>query len=261
MPVLGEMNEQMTSLSIGHFGFSGARIEELGASEYTLCSIVADRTGSVADFETVLRNAVIDSVKACKKSPKRDNLLVRHTRFSVGSHTSRDPEEIHGFMTLDQIFGTVPAEEDQHVDQLYPIFGCYGSTNLYDATAEAVMTMDEYAKHLRDNDFYCNGIIFVITDGMDNESRMTRDDVKEAIVKAQRNEYLETLVVILIGVNAADCQDWLDMYKEEAGLNQYVDIQEFDATKGAKLAEFISKSTSTQSQALGTGSPSQPLRF
>ncbi len=58
-----------------------------------------------------------------------------------------------------------------------------------------------------------------------------------------------------------ECSHWLDEFHKEAGLSQYMDIREFDAAKGAKLAEFISKSTSAQSQSLGTGGGSEILTF
>jgi uncharacterized protein YegL len=199
----------------------------------------------VSGFENVLRNAVIDAVQACGKSPRADNLLVRFVTFNT------DLNEVHGFKTLRQI---APQQD-------YEPFQCDGMTALYDATKEAISATDAYAKILTDNDFDVNGIIFVITDGMDNRSRYGRTDVAKAIRKVKRDEYLESLLVILIGVNADDCSDWLDDFHHEAGLSQYVDIREFDATKGAKLAEFISKSTSAQSQSLGTGGSSEILTF
>lgn len=35
--------------------------------------------------------------------------------------------------------------------------------------------------------------------------------------KVKRDEYLESLLAILIGVNADDCSDWLDEFHKEAG--------------------------------------------
>ena len=248
MPVFeptGDQNMQFHALDGGAFQFSGVRPEELGAAEYTLVTIVTDTTGSVAGFESTLRNAVIDAVRACEKSPRADNLLVRFVTFST------DVNEVHGFKTLRQI----------NPQRDYQPFHCDGMTALYDATKEAISATNEYAKILTDNDFDVNGIIFMITDGMDNHSRYNRADIANAFQKVKRNEYLESLLVILIGVNAADCSQWLDEFQKEAGLSQYVDISAFDAAKGAKLAEFISKSTSMQSQSLGTGGPSEILKF
>jgi hypothetical protein len=250
MPVFGTTDDQSHEMQFhaldgGAFQFSAVRPENLGAAEYTLVTIVTDTTGSVAGFEKTLRNAVIEAVRACGKSPRADNLLVRFVTFSTGVN------EVHGFKTLRQI--------DPQRD--YQPFQCDGMTALYDATKEAISATDTYSKLLTDNDFDVNGIIFVITDGMDNHSKYGRSDIADTIRKVKRNEYLESLLVILIGVNADDCSNWLNEFHKEAGLSQYVDIREFDATKGAKLAEFISKSTSMQSQSLGTGGPSEILKF
>lgn len=250
MPVLGTPQDSRNGMEFhaidgGTFQFSAVRPEELGAAEYTLVTIVTDTTGSVSGFEQELRSAVIDAVRACGRSPRADNLLVRFVSFNT------DVQEGHGFKTLRQI----------NPQQDYAPFQCDGMTALYDATKEAVSATDVYAKILTDNDFDVNGIVFIITDGMDNRSRYDRADVGAAIQKVKRDEYLESLLVILIGVNADECSDWLDEFHKEAGLSQYVDIREFDATQGAKLAEFISKSTSAQSQSLGTGGPSETLTF
>lgn len=248
MPVFeptGDQSMQFHALEGGAFQFSGVRPEDLGAAEYTLVTIVTDTTGSVAGFETTLRNAVIDAVRACEKSPRADNLLVRFVTFNTSVN------EVHGFKTLRQI--------DPQKD--YQPFRCDGATALYDATKEAIGATDAYAKVLTDNDFDVNGIIFILTDGADNQSKCNRTDIATAIRNVKRNEYLESLIVILIGVNAAGCAQWLDEFHQEAGLSQYVDISAFDAAKGAKLAEFISKSTAAQSQSLGTGGPSDILKF
>ncbi len=236
---------QFHAIDGGAFQFSAVRPEDLGAAEYTLVSVVTDVTGSVSGFEKTLRTAVIDAVHACGKSPRSDNLLLRFSTFSTKI------DEVHGFKTLRQI--------DPQKD--YGPFRCSGGTALYDAVRESISATSEYAKVLTDNDFDVNGIIFIITDGMDNSSRHNRTDIADAIRRVKRDEFLESLLVILIGVNADDCSQWLDEFHREAELSQYVDIRDFDVTKSAKLAEFISKSTSMQSQSLGTGGPSQPLTF
>jgi len=53
----------------------------------------------------------------------------------------------------------------------------------------------------------------------------------------------------------------LEQFKNEAGIDQFVSIGEATPAKLAKLADFISRSISSTSQALGTGNASQPLTF
>jgi hypothetical protein len=53
----------------------------------------------------------------------------------------------------------------------------------------------------------------------------------------------------------------LERFQKEAGIDQFVDIGDATPQKLAKLANFVSQSISSQSQALGTGAASQQLQF
>ena len=105
--------------------------------------------------------------------------------------------------------------------------------------------------------------MFVITDGMDNASKTTARRVKDAFAKAIRSEALESIVSVLIGVNVQDVQvsRFLKQFHRDAGFTQYVELDNADAKTLARLAEFVSRSISAQSQALGAGGASQPLVF
>ena len=63
------------------FTFSPVNLTTLGATEYTLVSVTADRSGSVRDFAREMEKALKEIVSACRKSPRADNLLLRLTRF------------------------------------------------------------------------------------------------------------------------------------------------------------------------------------
>ncbi len=227
------------------FQFSATRIEHLGATEYTLVTIAVDVTGSVGGFEAELRRCLITAVDSCKKSPRSNNLLLRVILFS--SALPGGIEEIHGFKPLGEI-------NPNDYPQLVP----GGMTSLYDAAFSAVGATNAYAKKLMDQDFQANGIVFVITDGDDNTSSATIAMVKKEVDRGARGEEIESLVGILIGVNATQFKQRLEEFASGANL-QYIDAG--DATKGklAKLAQFVSQSVSSQSQSLGTGGPSQNI--
>jgi len=70
---------------------------------------------------------------------------------------------------------------------------------------------------------------------------------------------LESLVTVLVAINATQCQRELDAFRGEAGLTHYIDMGDATASKLAKLGGFISQSVSSQSQAIGTGGPSQQI--
>jgi len=228
-----------------NFTFQGTRVGDLGATEYTLCAVVIDVTGSTAAFAGELRNMLLTVVDACKKSPRSDNLLLRVVTFSsyVGIN------ELHGFKPL--------ADIDPAAD--YPPFHPDGLTPLCDAAFSAVGAMIDYGAELMKNDFLANGIAFIVTDGEENSSSTTPAMVKSLIVNARQEEKLESLLSILIGVNAASCRSALERFQREAGIDQYVDAGAATPGNLAKLAAFVSQSVSSQSQALGTGGPSQNI--
>jgi hypothetical protein len=248
MPRLADENDGgMQNYQVGgsNFTFTAARIGSLGATEYTLVTIAVDVTGSTAGFADELHKMLSTTIDSCKKSPRSDNLLIRVITFStyIGGVS-----ELHGFKPLSEVTASD-----------YPRFVPDGLTPLYDATFDAISATVEYGGELMDNEFLSNGIVFVITDGYDNMSDETPRSIKEQVQKAKLEERLESLLTVLIGINAAQFQDKLEEFRREAGLDQYIDAG--DATPGrlAKLAAFVSQSISSQSAALGTGGPSQAI--
>jgi hypothetical protein len=54
-------------------------------------------------------------------------------------------------------------------------------------------------------------------------------------------------------------KSYLDAFKRDAALDEYISAGDATAARLAKLAAFVSQSISSQSQALGTGGPSQAI--
>jgi len=235
----------------GNFQFSAVRIEDLGATEYTLVTVVCDISGSVESFKSDLLKLVKTVFEACKKSPRAENLLVRYLTFNDKIN------EIHGFKELANIN---PAD----YKELEPD----GFTALFDASYDGIGATLEFAKQLIDQDFNCNGAVYIITDGMNNRGRMTPSAIKKKIDEALANEKIESLITILIGLHdpkqgswEQDVKDHLEAFKNEANLTQFVNCGAATAQRLAKLTNWVSQSVSSQSQALGTGAPSQTLQF
>jgi len=103
----------------------------------------------------------------------------------------------------------------------------------------------------------------VVTDGEDLHSTLTPRAVRLALENVVKSESLESLVSILIGVNVTDQRvaQFLKSFKDEAGFSQYVETTDATPKTLARLAGFISKSVSSQSQSIGTKQPSQPITF
>ena len=125
----------------------------------------------------------------------------------------------------------------------------------------------EFSKRLVEQDFDCNGAVYIITDGMNNRGKMTPKQIAEKTKTALQNEEIESFISILVGLHdprsswEREVKQALEDFKEEAELSQFVDIGDATPQKLAKLANFVSESVSSQSQALGTGAPSQTLQF
>ena len=243
----------MTDFDFGsNFGFTGATIDDLGATEYTLVTIALDETGSINGFETQIRDMLTTTIDACKKSPHSNNLLVRVIRFGSQYKRQGGPgvDEIHGFKTLGEIDNAS-----------YPKLRGGGWTPLNDAVYSSVGAMNAYAKNLSDMDFGVNGITFVITDGGENDSTASMKMVKDEIKKSVTGEVMESHVSVLIGIDTGNgsVKTVLEKFQNEAGMDKFIWAGEATPGKLAKLADFVSQSISSTSQALGTGGPSQTI--
>lgn len=247
MPQLNNHTMDDQTLPTGQYGFSATRIDQLGASEYTLVTIVTDVSPSVSAFVKEMETALREIITACKYSPRADNLMLRLVTFSGVM------EEAHGFKLLEQC----------RLDDYKGCLKITGSTALYDASENCISAMNAYGKQLTDADFSVNGIVFVITDGEDNASTLGVRHVREALERAGQTEAMQSLVSILIGVNVQDQRigAYLQDFKNEAGFTHYVEIGKASARTLAKLADFVSRFISSQSQALVSGTTSQSLTF
>ena len=243
--VLGNDDTMSQLATASNYGFSAISLDDLESSEYTLASIEVDLSGSVHGFKDALEKCVSTTVKSCKDSPREENLLLR----VVGFNTQLN--EIHGFRLLSEID---PAEYDG-------TFHPGGGTALFDAAQSAVEASDTYGQMLVDQEYSANAVIYIITDGADSGASVaTAKSVKKAIEQARLDENLESIAVILIGVgyDSSWAKSYLDNFKTEADITQFVDMtklfNESNPEKAlAKLAGYVSKSISSTSQALSSG--------
>ena len=116
MPVFDDTNMEEHQIGASNFSFSATRIEELGASEYTLALLAIDVSGSVTHFAAGIEEALKEICKSCRHSPRADNLMLRVVLFN-----SR-VEEFHGYKPLTE------CAEDDYTSSINP----GGLTALYD---------------------------------------------------------------------------------------------------------------------------------
>lgn len=243
------INESMQQLQTpSNYGFSATGLDQLGnsgASEYTLATILVDVSGSVQGFAKELEKCLKTILESCKSSPRSDNLLLRVVSFN------NDIREIHGFRLISEI------NASEYDNTLNP----YGGTSLFDAVISASEATGEYGKLLVDQEFMSNGVVYVLTDGCDNGSSATPSSIKKTLGRISKEEKLESIAIILIMVGTADSgvTRALDKFKNDAEITQFVDMTDlFNDAKPekqlAKLAGFVSRSISSTSQALSSGS-------
>lgn len=245
-----KLNDAMETHALGGtaFSFSAVRVDALAATEYTLAVLAVDTSGSVAGHADRIERMVQQVVKSCRRSPRADNLMLRVIHFN------NDVREIHGFRPLPE------CNEDDYRGTVKPS----GLTALNDAAYTAVSSAESYGRALTLQDFGVNAAVFVITDGAENHSRMPASKVAQAVAAARKSEALESITTVLIGVDTdatTGLNAYLEKFKADAGFQQYAAIDAVDEKSLAKLADFVSRSISSQSQALGTGGPSQALTF
>lgn len=250
MPRLDTDDDQMERHQIAGSGFSftGARISNLGASEYTLATIVLDWTGSLQGHERDLRAmlvAVATWLRDPNKNPRCDNTMLRVVAFNtvIGVH------ELHGFKPV------------MDVDPNgYPEVRCQGGTPLYDATFEAVAATNLYGEELDAMDYLANAISVFVTDGENTFSTATPKMVGDEVARSVTGEVLESHVTYLIGItSSSESQATLDRFAKEARLTSFMPVGDVTAQVLSKVAGWVSQSVSSTSQALGTGGPSQKI--
>ncbi len=245
---MNERNMQwLTPPGASSFRFSAVRPDTLGATEYTLATIVVDTTASVSPFAAELKAAVVAVVESLRQSPRAEHLLVRLVTFNT---TLR---EVFGFKALADI-------DPQAIAPFQPD----GMTALFDASYEALAATEQYARLLYNQDFDTNASVYLITDGGDNHSQVaTAAKVAELVGRLRQQEILESLTTTLIGINTTEreVQRALEQFAREGGLDQYIDVGAATPQHLARLAGYISRSISLQSQALGSGGASQTLTF
>lgn len=247
MPKLMDKEGMDNYQTLHSFNFSAANIDKLGASEYTIVSIVQDASSSVSAFKDDMEETLGQILEACKKSPRSENLLLRLVQFESNL------VELHGFREL----GTINSDEYKNIIQIG------GTTALRDAVLDTAEATETYGKKLVDYDYRCNAVIFIITDGADNASKIARTkDIRDAWQRIRTNETLESIMTVLIGVGShPQLIDALKIFQTDSGIDQFVQMGEATPEKLARLADFISRSISSTSKALGSGQSSQILTF
>lgn len=239
MPDITNMQQMQTP---SKFRFSAVSVDKLNASEYTLATLVVDVSGSVDGMQRQIEACIKAIIQSQVDSPRADNLMVRVVTFNDNI------VEVHGFRELNSIN---PTEYDNTLNPC-------GGTSLYDAVQEAAEASIAYARLIKGQDYFSNAVIYVLTDGMNTQGRMTPRSIRTLVDGVKRGEILESMAVILIGIGQHGQGAYLDGFRQEANITQFIDMEDLFRKQSpekalAKLAGYVSKSISSTSQALASG--------
>ena len=108
----------------------------------------------------------------------------------------------------------------------------------------------DYARTLYDSDFDVNGIFFIATDGLDNMGGKSPDDVKALKQQIMKSEQMDSVCIILIGIDVASCKKELERFAQAANIDHFVELPDASPSSMAKLTGLISSSVSSQSDNL-----------
>lgn len=228
------------------YEFTVTKFDKLLALEYTLVTLLIDTSTSVSSFKTELESCLKEVLGACKSHPRKNNLLLRVVDFNSKVN------EIHGFRLIKEI------NDDDYTN----VLNVGGMTSLYEGMDNSVEATGAYGADLAGKNYICNGALYVVTDGENNWGSITDPSViKRKLDRIRKEEKLAQFVTVLVGVtnDNNNLSSYLQMVKDEVGMDQYLSIGQATAKSLAKLGKFISASISSTSTALGTGTLSQPI--
>ena len=158
-------------------------LDQLTSNDVTLAMNIIDMSGSMAAYANDLIRAYNqDYLAAMRHSPAADDILVSTILFHD------ETQMLHGYL---------PLPDAQPLDN--QIYVPDNSTALYDAVAAGMTNMILYAQQLRQSGVSVRGVIIVYTDGADNASRQSAQEVRRAAQDVLRQE-LYTLVLVGFGL-------------------------------------------------------------
>ena len=215
--------------------------DQLDASEYTLVSIVVDVSSSVRSFKKELIDSLHSIVDACRASARSENILLNVIAFNGRIH------ELHDFKSLHEV-----SKYDLDPE---------GNTALYDATCYGLKKIKTFSENLAVNNLDVNGIVFIITDGYDNNSSYGKNNIRTLIDDMKNNDNIGSVLSVLVGINQDTDNEtsYLSDLRHDCNITHYVDIGNSSASNLGKMAQLVSQSIIQQSESLAAGDHRESL--
>ena len=232
--------------TLSGFQFSAVPIDEnLTDTEYMVGEIVVDVSGSMGGHERDLEKMLNDITLMNQKLPTANKIMQRVSLFSSGV------KELHGTRLVNNIT----------VNEYNGKIKTGGLTALNDASLYALEASEKFCRDLMDNDYDASAVIFVLTDGGENDSRKAKtDDILKKIRDIRQSEVAMTsLTTCLIGLSNGQSHI-LDRWQKDSGFDVFVNMKNVTPSSLGKACNLISQSFSSASKQIGSADTSQVIQ-
>lgn len=218
------------------YNFGNFNPDNVSVEETINAVFVIDTSSSVYSYADDLNKALNEFITRMQKSHAADKLFVSQIEFNEKVRV------IHGFK---------PISELQPVDLSSRIGG---STALYEAVSVGLKNAIDYRHDLENAGVNCKTLLFIITDGDDNESPTgTEISVKKQInvlLQEERNIFSFESILFGVGDNAV-----FEKAQQDMGIKHLAKVGT-TADEIRKMINFISSSITSVSTGGGVSSPS-----
>lgn len=215
-----------------NFNFNNFNPEEIETEQTINIVFAIDVSPSISPYQDELNNSLNEFYEEMQKSHVADQILVSIVTFN------EDVKVETGFQPISNI----PSANYK---------GHGWSTSLYDGTLAALENAVKYREDLEDSGVMVKTLLFVITDGMDNDSSNSPSAVKNKIDDLMLDEKnMHTFTSVLFGVGDKNNQsqfNQIETYftnaKEQMGI-QHLAMVGNTAQEIRKMINLISSSVS-----------------
>lgn len=217
-------DNQIEVLGLEEIEAENTSIEELENEVVNLFNLSFDGSGSMEQFESIMRECLKDFKEEISESKEADDILIARTDF--GDTNYPNMINVGGYKKINE-FDTN--------------YRAYGGTPLYDMIGEVVDKFINYINYLKNNGMRVRGLFYILSDGRDEHSvKLYLADAKKKIKELKDKEI--KIGFIAFGKFALEEAERLGFSEE--------DIFEAGKTKGELRRIFgcISKSVKEESQ-------------
>lgn len=210
------------------YNFGNYNPDDVDVEETINAVFAIDVSSSVTDYVAELNEGMNEFVEEIQGSHVSDKVFVSIVEFASQVKTTS------GFRPIKNMD---PIDFSKNIG---------GMTALYEGTKVALQNALDYREGLEDAGVNCKTLLFVITDGDDNNSNCQPSDVKDIIndlLKEERN--FASFEAILFGINKSN-ESYYENAASEMGIKNVATIDN-TAKDIRKMINFISSSVSSAS--------------